>query len=179
MPICKKCSKSFPNRLKIDEKEYNLQRRKYCFDCSPYGLHNTRKIEKIRLMDGQENCLCLLCNKEYIYDRNKWHCLHKCASCSANEQRVNRKIKMIKYKGGKCCRCGYNKCARALDFHHRNASEKTFNISGNHTLSWAKLKAELDKCDLVCSNCHREIEEDLSKNILMDAVGIEPTSKCL
>lgn len=96
---------------------------------------------------------------EYLYDRGKWHCLNLCASCSANRHRVERKLKMIEYKGGKCSRCGYNKCIRALDFHHRNASEKTFTISGNHTISWVRLKIELDKCDLVCANCHREIEE--------------------
>lgn len=166
----------FPCQLKIDDEYHNLQRRKYCLDCSPFRQHNTRKIENIYLVDGQEICLCLICNKEYIYNYQKWHCLHKCASCSANEQRTTRKILMVEYKGGKCFRCGYNKCIKALDFHHRNASEKTFNISGNHTRSWDRIKAELDKCDLLCANCHRETEDEISQlRKRIDREGIEPS----
>jgi 5-methylcytosine-specific restriction endonuclease McrA len=64
----------------------------------------------------------------------------------------------IKYKGGKCMICGYNRYSGALDFHHLNEKDKQFGISMNGiTRSWEKTKKELDKCILVCSNCHREI----------------------
>lgn len=69
-----------------------------------------------------------------------------------------RKIKFlaIEYKGGKCQICGYNKYVGALDFHH--LANKTFSIGDKgYTRSWARVKEELDKCILVCSNCHREI----------------------
>lgn len=61
-----------------------------------------------------------------------------------------------------CEICGYNKCIEALDFHHRDPSKKDFTISstrkgGKGVGSWPELKKELDKCILVCSNCHREI----------------------
>ena len=62
----------------------------------------------------------------------------------------------IEYKGGKCIICGYSRCANALDFHHLDPTEKDFSIGGK-TIAWEKLKAELDKCVLVCANCHREI----------------------
>lgn len=75
------------------------------------------------------------------------------------------KTKAIEYKGGKCERCGYNKCEWALDFHHKNANEKEFSISRYSTLSWDRIKKELDKCIMVCANCHREIHhEEYSKN---------------
>ena len=45
MPTCKKCQANFPNRIKIDGKEKNLGNRSYCLDCSPYGEHNTKKLE--------------------------------------------------------------------------------------------------------------------------------------
>jgi 5-methylcytosine-specific restriction endonuclease McrA len=71
--------------------------------------------------------------------------------------------KCIAYKGGKCVICGYSKCYRALDFHHLNPSEKKFGISyAGHYRSWAEMQEELDKCILVCSNCHREIEEGVT-----------------
>jgi hypothetical protein len=78
--------------------------------------------------------------------------------------RKRTKIKLIEYKGGKCEICGYNKCNRALQFHHKNPSEKDFTISGR-SLSFDRLKNEVDKCLLVCSNCHSEIHDGMIENI--------------
>jgi hypothetical protein len=74
--------------------------------------------------------------------------------------RKRTKIKLIEYKGGKCEICGYDKCNRALGFHHKDPKEKDFSISGK-SLSFDKLKTEVDKCMLVCSNCHCEIHDGL------------------
>ena len=64
----------------------------------------------------------------------------------------------MEYKGSKCEKCGYNKCSEALEFHHKNPEEKDFNLSDrNLILDWQEIKKELDKCILVCANCHREI----------------------
>ncbi len=64
----------------------------------------------------------------------------------------------IEYKGGKCQTCGYSKCIEALEFHHADSSEKDFSISEKgYTRSWKRVREELDKCILVCANCHREI----------------------
>lgn len=61
-------------------------------------------------------------------------------------------------KGGKCMYCGYDRCQAALDFHHLDAEDKEFGISKDGiTRSWQKILGELQKCVLVCSNCHREI----------------------
>ena len=67
------------------------------------------------------------------------------------------KEELVKYKGGKCEICGYNKCIEALEFHHLNREEKDFTISSYLRLGIDKLKKEADKCILVCANCHREI----------------------
>lgn len=69
---------------------------------------------------------------------------------------------LIDYKGGACQFCGYNKCQEALDFHHLDSKKKDFNISGG-TKSFERLKPEIDKCVLVCANCHREIHAGLIK----------------
>lgn len=71
--------------------------------------------------------------------------------------RIRLKEKLVEYKGGKCEICGYNKCIVALDFHHLDPKEKDFNVSSYSVMSYDKLKDEVDKCILVCSNCHREI----------------------
>lgn len=72
------------------------------------------------------------------------------------------KRKLIEYKGGKCQICGYNRCQEALEFHHLDPSQKDFTISGG-TRSFESLKPEVDKCILVCANCHREIHAGLIK----------------
>ena len=65
------------------------------------------------------------------------------------------KIKCIEYLGGKCIKCGESHPA-TLDFHHRNPEEKELDLgSANCTRSWDIICAELDKCDLLCANCHR------------------------
>jgi len=67
----------------------------------------------------------------------------------------------VKYKGGKCSLCGYDKCMDALEFHHINSNQKDFGLSQSGlTRSWAKTKRELDKCILVCANCHRELHNN-------------------
>ena len=68
------------------------------------------------------------------------------------------------YKGGKCMLCGYNKYLGALDFHHLDPSRKGFAISTRGlTRSWEKIREELDKCILVCANCHRELHAGISQ----------------
>lgn len=77
-----------------------------------------------------------------------------------------KKIKemAIAYKGGKCNICGYDKCNTALDFHHKDEKNKKFGLSVRGlTRSWDKTKNELDKCILVCANCHREIHEGITQ----------------
>jgi 5-methylcytosine-specific restriction endonuclease McrA len=70
----------------------------------------------------------------------------------------------IEYKGGKCAICGYCQCIQALEFHHTNSSGKDFGISARgYTRSWKEVKKELDKCILLCANCHREVHEGLTQ----------------
>lgn len=104
---------------------------------------------------------CKICKKEYEYDRKKGHTKEVCNSCMVNRQRDERKRKCLEYKGSKCEKCGYSKCKRALTFHHTDATLKEFQISGNHARSWESTKKELDKCMLLCFNCHMEVHEEL------------------
>lgn len=72
------------------------------------------------------------------------------------EYRKRVKQELVKYKGGKCQKCGYDKCNEALEFHHLDPSKKDFTISGQHK-SIELLKKEVDKCVLLCCRCHREV----------------------
>ena len=87
----------------------------------------------------------------------RWRC-KKCRSAAVQKRRDKVKLMAINYKGGKCEICGYNKCPDALEFHHVNSNEKDLRIKQKgYTRSFSEVQKELDKCILVCSNCHREI----------------------
>ena len=68
------------------------------------------------------------------------------------------------YKGNKCAICGYNKCARALSFHHIDPKKKSFGVAAKGlTRSWESVKKEIDKCILICANCHMEVHEGITQ----------------
>lgn len=134
--ICKKCNNSFPSRMIIDGKERVLNSRKYCLECSPFGKHNTKKMD---LSD----------DKRKIRDKN---------IKNVNSYRKRNALRSKEYLGNKCFICGYNKCLEALEFHHKEPKEKKFAIAGIYNKKWDTIVEELDKCVLLCSNCHRELE---------------------
>lgn len=78
-------------------------------------------------------------------------------------RRWERKLALIAEKGGKCQNCGYNKCLRALSFHHRDPTQKSFPLDIRQMASrkMDALLAEVAKCDLLCLNCHMELEDSL------------------
>lgn len=65
----------------------------------------------------------------------------------------------VKIKGGCCVLCGYSKCLAALHFHHFDSFLKKIQISSCSTLE--ELEEELDKCVILCSNCHAEVHQGL------------------
>lgn len=78
------------------------------------------------------------------------------------KRRKTLKTRAIEYLGGKCFYCGYKRSYAALDFHHVDESSKRFGLSQDGlTRSWKRTQVELDKCILVCANCHREIHVGL------------------
>ena len=75
-----------------------------------------------------------------------------------DQRRKKLKQMAIAYKGGACQRCGYAACEAALTFHHTEPARKDLSLSGEGmTRSWQRVRAELDKCILLCANCHAEI----------------------
>lgn len=100
--------------------------------------------------------ICKLCGRTYKDTRNRT----RCNSCNTKIRRIRAKLAAIKYLGGKCIKCGWNGNAAAFEFHHRASSDKEFNLGGVANRSWDVIKCELDKCDLLCSNCHRMLHSN-------------------
>ena len=115
---------------------------------------------------------------EHAFYNGKLRC-KKCLVEYDYQKRHRIKEQLVEYKGGKCEICGYNKCLNALDFHHRNPEEKEYALNtANYNKSFEKLKKEVDKCILVCANCHREIhEEERDKEFLKTKTQFFPIKK--
>jgi len=80
------------------------------------------------------------------------------------KRRKKLRTMALEYGGGKCRICGYSKCNNALTFHHLDPTKKDFGLSANGiTRSWEKTKTELEKCILLCMNCHAEVHHGSTK----------------
>ena len=75
--------------------------------------------------------------------------------------------------GGECQCCGYNKLNSALELHHLVSQEKEFTIASNTNVAWDSVRKEIQKCILVCANCHREIHAGLINNETLKSSFIE------
>jgi hypothetical protein len=90
--------------------------------------------------------------------RGSYRC-KRCRQECVSVWRRKLKAKLVEEAGGRCALCGYNRSQAALEFHHRDPSQKLFAISHQGvTRSLARAREEARKCVLVCANCHAEIE---------------------
>lgn len=107
--------------------------------------------------------VCTRCKEEkelrFFYLRSGSTTHSWCKSCVNEDTKLRQrklKIECISYKGGKCERCGIIGHPSIFDFHHKDPEEKDFMISRVRSLKFSeKHTKELDKCELLCSNCHR------------------------
>lgn len=107
---------------------------------------------------------CVVCGSA-LQGKARMYCSGRCKSEAhghsyENQQSrgLSRKLALVAEKGGACCSCGYSNNLAALVFHHRDESTKLFSLDvrslSNH--SDKAIRVEVDKCDLLCSNCHHE-----------------------
>jgi hypothetical protein len=153
--------------VKDGTKVTKARAKKFC-DSSCAGSYNNKMFRKRHMTN---HCVCgalVPSNRRYCSEicRKAAHQLRPKAKTKANTSqhvvswRQKLKLRAIKYKGGCCQICGYDKCVRALSFHHLDASSKDFSIGGK-SKSWNTIQSELDKCVLVCANCHAEVHAGL------------------
>lgn len=84
---------------------------------------------------------------------------------SESVQRWRRKTKklLVDGCGGKCARCGYDRCLSALEFHHIDPTTKCFEIASAlvHPKAWNLIVDEVKKCVVLCGCCHSELHEGM------------------
>jgi hypothetical protein len=110
-----------------------------------------------------------------IIEKEIKKCILLCGNChgklhhdnTTNTYKTNKKI-FLEYKGiNGCEKCGYDKCNSSLDLHHKNMEEKDFTF-GEITTSYKnlqdlteKIEKELNKCTVLCKNCHKLEHADI------------------
>jgi len=160
MKKCLKCDNEVPKHIVVDGKKRNLQNRKYCLECSPFGKHNTRNLS-----DGnrvyKHKKICTGCGREFnANSRGKGT---KCNSCYFNISQKRKRERVYSIVGYSCWHCGYDKGYDAipvLEFHHVDPTIKKFCLSSRELVGnkWERVINEIKKCVLLCCRCHREIE---------------------
>ena len=103
-------------------------------------------------------CSCGETDPARFYGKNKSTCKH-CSTRRSTCRVQKQKERAVQHMGGCCSSCGYDKSSSALEFHHVVPSEKEYAWDELRKMSWGKILAELEKCVLVCANCHREIHD--------------------
>lgn len=106
-----------------------------------------------------KNCGVVITKENAYMNRGKIRGVcKKCESARSYKNlkawRRRTKRRAVDYKGGACSVCGYNKCDAAMIFHH--PGHKAFGIGNSGRNNWEKIREELDKCVLLCLNCHAE-----------------------
>lgn len=123
-------------------------------ECQKYNIDYSHFDENIRV--------CKICNQEknlkeyYIVNGKTMYWCKDCQKQKEQEKYKEKTNQIIEYKKTlHCKKCGENRYY-LLDFHHRNPNEKKYTISNNTRANFETIKKEIEKCDVLCSNCHRE-----------------------
>ena len=160
--------------------EYKGSHKPATFKCLKCGKNTTVTRAKSIRTAICKNCnthICLNCGKEFEIKNGKgiktsrrfcYECLpESTVKMSSRNEYHNLWYKYVVSKiieryGDSCKICGYNKCFDALDFHHldKNSKEHSPAIMIHSSYDLNEIFKELDKCILVCSNCHREIHSN-------------------
>ena len=177
MKICAKCKvekdfSCFWKRKQIKD-GYNTR----CIECLTTEEEREKKRKRAerfrqrkknkKIEDGTILTSCIICENSLRGNQRKY-CSNKCKAKGHYNSRntyirqttkaIERRLHFIKSKGGCCEVCGYDKNMAALEFHHVVENTKNFNLDsramGNRSME--SLKEEVEKCSLLCSNCHRE-----------------------
>jgi len=160
MRTCERCGSEFPVKVSISGKIRNLQRRKYCIECSPFGGHNT-----VRLHEDKPRYACKQCGKSIL---RRTYCSNKCQQQFAFTCRVKRTVEagkiempcvpqtarriMFKLREHKCEICG------RVEWEGRKIPLVLDHQNGNST-DWA-----LTNLRFICPNCDAKTETFAGRN---------------
>lgn len=85
----------------------------------------------------------------------------------------NQKLRAMQHKGGKCVQCGYSdlRYPGTFAFHHVVPEEKEHTVSQIFGHKWETVVKELDKCVMLCLNCHAKVHTEDEMKMKTEANG--------
>lgn len=116
--------------------------------------------------------ICLYCNSKYSTNHsNSLYCSIKCGQKDRKNRKNDylktdkiirdwsKKLRAYDYFGNKCEKCGDTNIFHFV-FHHKNPETKEYQLCDIWQSSWSKILKELEKCSLLCENCHKELHHN-------------------
>lgn len=108
---------------------------------------------------GKRNNTCNECHRKYLkwhYSNNRQKYIDK-AHVFNKQHRKQNALRLVEFLRGKgCSKCGETDL-RVLDFDHRDRETKRHGIAKMiNTQHWNSILKEIEKCDILCANCHRK-----------------------
>lgn len=136
----------------------------------------------------KEKLFCKICGKE-LQGSQRLYCSNSCKQkghyqdtksnsntpYSQYTRAWRRKLKLLDTFGGRCEICGYDKNIASLEFHHKDPTQKEFKLDARKLANtkWENILIEAKKCQLLCSNCHRELHNpEMESNLIRDKLEI-------
>lgn len=111
----------------------------------------------------QRNCKeCGETDRTRFYESVKGGYCKSCFNKRIAKRSIDRKAQIVEYFGGGCVLCGYNKYQGALQLHHLDPNLKDPQYRNIRGWSWDRCARELEKCVLLCANCHAEVEAGIT-----------------
>ena len=148
-----------------DLKTYAQQRR--------FGEGSTRAAKAAGKATVMRTCRRHGVTAFWLEGRGDYRC-KRCRMERVSQRRRKMKLLLVAEAGGRCALCGYDRCVGALHFHHVDPSSKRFHLSmQGATRSLAAARAEMEKCTLLCANCHAEVESGL---VTLPAADMAPSN---
>lgn len=138
-----------------------------------YQKHKTKIAlrEHRKRLEARKSKLCRVCNDSCTDLRLRCFCSINCQKIYSREYNrvwkqehtgVNGWFYQYKMSLGGCSYCGYSKCAAALDFHHPKEDKQVSPAAVKNFTEENGLQ-ELEKCVLLCKNCHFELHNSGKK----------------
>jgi hypothetical protein len=174
--ICEYCSK---------EHDGTYGSGRFCSEKCARGFSSRNKREEINRKVSLKlkripDKLCSICGVLLSYNNSSGFCKAckppaKSHSEIITKFRQKRKVFLVEYKGGKCEKCG-EKRPWVLTFHHKDPNKKDFSLSKKGTTKSLKRDLEeVDKCVLLCHNCHNDFHHEnyLNKILLEEYLSVD------
>ena len=122
-----------------------------CSKCKK--IKSKRSFHKSCNKPTKYNTSCKVCRA--FFAKTKYKKDHKKVKQKQRIYYNKMKKRAVEYLGGKCILCGsvFHSCC--YDFHHKDPTQKETKLSAKLNCTFEIIKKELDKCELLCSNCHR------------------------